>query len=111
MWFPCMHHILELVLKAVIQSRWPSQGPTDSIYKRFQEKWPTIVMKDVEKLAKAKVSLLSPDHPNNVTTDLHQRLLDLLSALQPAKWQNEVEEVFEAEPTGKEKIYLTIHYT
>ena len=45
MWWPCFHHILELVLGALIQKRWPTEGPRDGIYTRFKKDWPGILKK------------------------------------------------------------------
>ena len=39
MWWPCFHHILELVLGAFIQKRWPTEGPRDGVYTRFKKEW------------------------------------------------------------------------
>ena len=45
MWFPCVHHILELVVGAYVHQRWPTSGPTDAIYLRFKTQWPDIYEK------------------------------------------------------------------
>ena len=45
MWWPCFHHILELVLGALIQKRWPTEGPRDGVYTRFKKEWPNILKK------------------------------------------------------------------
>lgn len=43
LYFMCRHHILELILKSVFESKMgPSTGPSVSIFKRFQDAWPTI---------------------------------------------------------------------
>ena len=42
MWFPCYHHILELIVGSVVQSRWKTGGPKDAIYIRFRNEWPEI---------------------------------------------------------------------
>ena len=52
MWFPCVHHILELVVGAVVHQRWPTSGPVDAIYIRFKDKWPEIRAKMPEILEK-----------------------------------------------------------
>ena len=43
MWFPCVHHILELIVGAMVQQRWPTGGPKDAIYIRFKNEWPGIL--------------------------------------------------------------------
>ena len=53
MWWPCFHHILELVLGAVIQKRWPTEGPRDGVYTRFKKEWPNILKKMDEILSSA----------------------------------------------------------
>lgn len=41
--FPCRHHILELLLKAVFEVTWnATTGPNVPIFKRFQDYWPQI---------------------------------------------------------------------
>ena len=45
MWWPCLHHILELVLGAVVQAHWKTSGPTDAIYARFKNEWHNILDK------------------------------------------------------------------
>ena len=42
MWFPCVHHIMELVVGAMVHTRWPTSGPIDAIYIRFKSSWPEI---------------------------------------------------------------------
>ena len=54
MWWPCLHHVLEIVLKAVVESRWPSGGPVESLFLRFQREWPDIRKNIPEILAKGK---------------------------------------------------------
>jgi len=40
LWLACQHHILEIVLEAVIvQSLGPSKSPDIAIFKRFQSQW------------------------------------------------------------------------
>ena len=60
MWFPCMHHILELVLGSVIQQRWKTSGLRDAIYGRFKNEWPNLLeaMPDILRAAKDKVALV-----------------------------------------------------
>ena len=53
MWWPCFHHILELVLGALIQKRWPTEGPRDGVYTRFKKEWPGILKKIDEFLSSA----------------------------------------------------------
>ena len=57
MWWPCLHHVLEIVLKAVVESRWPTSGPCEALFLRFQKEWPTIreKMPEIEANAKEKV--------------------------------------------------------
>ena len=45
MWFPCTHHILELIVGAMVQQRWPTGGPRDAIYTRFKNEWPELLTK------------------------------------------------------------------
>ena len=54
MWLPCMHHTLELILSAVIATKWKTSGPTDPIYSKFQGAWLNILenMEDVKSKAK-----------------------------------------------------------
>ena len=54
MWWPCLHHILEIVLKAIVESRWPTSGPTEALFLRFQKDWPTLHEKMPEIIAKGK---------------------------------------------------------
>ena len=58
MWWPCFHHVLELVLGGVVQSHWKTGGPTDAIYLRFKKEWPNILknMPDVLSRAGEKVN-------------------------------------------------------
>ena len=42
---PCFHYILELVLNAHIQKRWPTEGPRDSVKTCFKKKWPDLLEK------------------------------------------------------------------
>ena len=42
MWFPCVHHILELIVGAMVHQRWPTGGPRDAVYTRFKNEWPDI---------------------------------------------------------------------
>ncbi len=53
MWWPCFHHILELVLGAVIQERWKTGGPRDAIYTRLKNEWLTLLEKMPDILSKA----------------------------------------------------------
>jgi len=40
LWCPCCHHILEIMLEAVVMlSLGPSKGPDIAIFKRFQSSW------------------------------------------------------------------------
>ena len=40
LWFACRHHILEIVLEAVVlHALGPSKGPDILIFKRFQSQW------------------------------------------------------------------------
>ncbi|XP_074112741.1 uncharacterized protein LOC141536250 isoform X2 [Cotesia typhae] len=42
-YLPCRHHILELVLRSVFESYWPtSSGPNVPIFTRFKDKWSEI---------------------------------------------------------------------
>lgn len=42
-WFPCRHHIYELVLKSVAEVVWPvSCGPSPAVFNRFKREWSTI---------------------------------------------------------------------
>ena len=54
MWWPCLHHILELVLKGVVQSRWPTKGPSEALYLRFQKEWPSLQEKMPDIMARGK---------------------------------------------------------
>lgn len=48
-WLPCRHHILEIVLEAVVLSSiGPSSGPDILLFKRFQTNWPAIDTKSYE---------------------------------------------------------------
>ena len=43
LWFACRHHILEIVLEAVVvHALGPSKGPDILIFKRFQSQWQSI---------------------------------------------------------------------
>lgn len=43
LWFPCRHHIYELVLKSVAEVVWPvSCGLTPAVFSRFKWEWSTI---------------------------------------------------------------------
>ena len=53
MWFPCTHHILELIVGAMVHQHWPTSGPVDAIYLRFKNEWPGIWEKLPEIEAKA----------------------------------------------------------
>ena len=77
MWFPCFHHILEIILKGFIQARWKTSGPCDTIYKDFQRAWPTIMEKQSEMISGAKqaVEQIKPQH--YVTRNLRDKLIDL----------------------------------
>ena len=57
MWFPCVHHILELIVGAMVQQRWPTGGPRDAVYTRFKNEWPDIRAKlpDIVERGKEKV--------------------------------------------------------
>lgn len=47
LWFPCRHHIYELILKAVFNLKVnPSTGPRVTIFDRFKEAWPGIDKND-----------------------------------------------------------------
>ena len=58
MWWPCFHHVLEIVLKSVVESRWKTSGPSEALFLRFQKEWPSIREKlpEIELKAKEKVS-------------------------------------------------------
>ena len=103
MWFPCLHHILELVLGGIIQSRWKTNGPRDAIYTRFADEWPGILskMKEVKEKAGEKVALVAPE--DELTHELHAHLVELLAALQPAKWATEKESVEEEEEENEQE--------
>ena len=81
MWFPCFHHILELVLGAMIQVRWKMSGPWDVIYGRFKNEWPKLLkeMADILQVAHEKVDLVVPE--DAIMRDLHRRVSDLLRHL------------------------------
>ena len=59
MWFPCYHHILELIVGSVVQSRWKTGGPKDAIYIRFKNEWPEIAkrMPDIVERGEQKVQI------------------------------------------------------
>jgi len=49
LWLACRHHILEIILEAVVlHSLGVSQGPDILIFKRFQRRWPSINQKDYQ---------------------------------------------------------------
>ena len=81
MWWPCFHHILELVLGAVIQQRWKTGGPRDAIYTRFKTEWPNLLaaMPEILRDAKEKVNLFVAE--DDVTRKLRRRLTTLLQKL------------------------------
>ena len=74
MWFPCLHHILELIFASYIKVLWKSSGPCDPIYTKFQKAWPKIVenMPEVLEQAKHTVEFLSPQH--NITQTLYAKI-------------------------------------
>ena len=37
--------LMELVVGAMVHSRWPTSGPIDAIYMRFKSNWPDILSK------------------------------------------------------------------
>ena len=45
MGLPCMHHILELVLGAIIKDRWGTIGTCYSLFAKFKAAWPEIYEK------------------------------------------------------------------
>lgn len=48
-WLACRHHILEIVLEAVVVSAMgPSSGPEILIFKRFKNYWPKIKQRDFQ---------------------------------------------------------------
>ena len=81
LWLPCFHHILELVLGAVIQSRWKTSGPRDAVYKRFKDEWPKLLqaMPEITRDADEKVNLFTDK--DDETQRLIQRLHSLLEKL------------------------------
>lgn len=81
MWWPCFHHVLELVLGAVIQQRWKTGGPRDAIYTRFKAEWPNLLaaMPEITDEAKEKVNLFNAD--DDITRELRQRTTSLLKNL------------------------------
>ena len=81
LWLPCFHHILELVLGAVIQSRWKTSGPRDAVYKRFKDEWPKLLqaMPEITRDADEKVNLFTDK--DDETKRLIQRLHSLLEKL------------------------------
>lgn len=43
LWLPCRHHILEILLRSVFESKMAaSSGPDVTLFKRFREFWPNI---------------------------------------------------------------------
>ncbi|CAH0558598.1 unnamed protein product [Brassicogethes aeneus] len=43
LWFPCRHHIYELVMKSVAEVVWHvSSGPSPAVFNRFKQEWTTI---------------------------------------------------------------------
>jgi hypothetical protein len=112
MWFPCFHHILELVLGAYIQGRWKTSGPRDAIYTRFAAEWQRLLemMPDILEASKDKVGLVAPE--DDVTRKLHADITSLLHRLLGKKMVPEEEEeerlaeseeIQEGEETGKEE--------
>ena len=71
---------MELVLGSIIQSRWPSNGPMDSIYGSFADQW-LIIRKDMKKVEDEaeRKNMVAP--LDDITRQLHARLLLLLSTL------------------------------
>lgn len=49
LYLPCRHHILEVMLRGVFESKFgPTTGPHPDIFKRFQKAWPTLDKKQYD---------------------------------------------------------------
>ena len=80
MWFPCMHHTLELILAAYIKVRWRISGATDSIYSQFQSSWSSIEenLDAVTTSVKANIVLIKPK--NSAIKTLRKEVVKLLNS-------------------------------
>lgn len=81
LWLPCRHHILEIMLEAVIvQEVGPSTGPDILLFKRFKKFWPQINSQEFEP---ATTDPLASD----IITDFAQEIItfskDQLQKFQP----------------------------
>lgn len=68
LWLACRHHILEIVLEAVVMSSiGPSKSPDTAIFKRFKERWPFI--------DKMSFQTASTDEPGNNVSDVADEMI------------------------------------
>ena len=106
MLFPCLHHILELILAALIQQRWKTGGPRDAIYTRFGSEWPRLLdeMPSILRASKEKVELVKPE--DDITRDLQHRvtmkLAEMGQCAKPEEERGEEEEEEEGAVGGEE---------
>jgi hypothetical protein len=93
MYFPCFHHVLELVLGSIIQTRWPTSGPTDKIFAWFSKAWPALRerMKEIQEKGENSQEMVAVKH--DITRQLRSRLLLLLRVLQPMRQEKGANDV------------------
>ena len=81
MWFPCYHHLLELVLKAYIQHKWKTREPCDKIYKEFQKAWPKKKEEEYKMNMRARQAAKEIVPRHKLTKKFHVKLMTLLEKL------------------------------
>ena len=56
LWLLCLHHILELVYGDASKVYFPTEGPKESLYTRFEKFWMTLSVEDFEDIKSSALS-------------------------------------------------------
>ena len=95
LWFPCRHHVLEIMLEAVVSpALLGSSGPDIPLFKRFKTKWNTIDQTSYDQLdkysqaesdeiVKFAVRKLEEDQPRDDYKELLELTIILLGGVLP----------------------------
>ena len=82
LWLLCLHHILELIYGDACKVFFPTEGPKDGLYARFEKFWATLSDQDIEDIKKeAFEKRREVKQDDELTKEWAKRILDLLAFL------------------------------
>ena len=82
LWLLCLHHVMELIYGDACKVFFPTEGPKDSLYSRFEKFWASLSEADLEAIKEEAITrrdLLAPS--DELTKMLRDRTVDLLNSL------------------------------